>query len=185
MLRQMKQFFSLTATLGVILSLTSTVHADCFNGSGKAGMIRNLDRPWVFTVYVPDKAGTEGHYRVKSFGVNLTGKLDCKGSKTFCQSDRGGVSLKKTDRGIEMKFSSDLAVEKRNNDEEAAVAESKPELPPQLFVLDKTHSDVCYDAFFKTSDYKDYANAHGNQVTFPLEKPVATPSVPRSAAIEE
>lgn len=190
MLRQMKQFFSLTATLALTLSVVSTVRAECFNASGRAGVIKNLNRPWVFTVYLPDKAPGEGHYRVKSFGVNLTGKLDCKSSKTYCSSDRGGVSLKKTSSGLEMKFSQDLAVEKRNESEEVAEAPAQPS--NQLFNLDAAHSDICYDAFFKESKYDDYAKAHGNQISFPLGKnlkdapaPAVAPPADRSASVEE
>lgn len=175
MLHQLKQFCSLAAVALAALSLSSTVQAECFNGSGRAGMIRNLERPWVFTVYIPDKAESEGHYRIKSFGVNLVGKMECKGSKTSCQTDRGPVSLRKTERGLEMKFSSDLAIEKRNESEDG-LNDSKAQAA-QKFSLDTAHSDVCYDAFFKASKYDDYAKAHGNQITFPLNK-TTTPAAP-------
>lgn len=162
------QALNLAIILIAALLMSSTSLADCFSGSGKSGVVRNLNKPWVMTVFLGNRPGEQNSYRLKSFGVNLQGTFDCKGHKSLCQTDNGQVTVTKTKSGIEMHFSQELAVQKRDFDDDEP-SRSVANEAPQIFKLNLAHSDICYDAFFRKAgaNYDEFNREEAGSTPLP------------------
>lgn len=145
--------FSMLALLFVSAASPGAL-ADCFSVSGKSGFIKNLNKPWVLTVFLDQSGKTPSQYRLKSFGVQLHGDFSCRAG--FCRNDQGAIEVRKVADGLELRFPEALAVEKASDRDPLAraVASGDP-TPAQLFKLESVHKDICHDAFFRKAAKAD------------------------------